>query len=1311
MRLPAVLGKYELVERLATGGMAEVYLARARGAAGVMKTLVVKRIRPEYADDPRFVNMFINEARIGVHLAHPNIVQVFELGRAAGTWFIAMEYLHGRDLTRIIRRLRPNNERLPDALSVFVVAELLRGLHHAHSRTDSEGEALGLIHQDVSPHNVLLGFDGEVKLLDFGIARAVNSDDDSGTPAGRGKFAYSSPESAVGGAVDHRTDLYSAGVTLWELLAGKRPYSGLDLSSKMAQIREGSLPSLLGERPDLDPRLVAIVEHATRPDPADRPPSAVDFEEALRAWLYESGARVGSAEVSQWTTRLFPDVKRPHAGLPVRQLAEDLERLDTEIAPTPSPRGALPGRLQQSPGERKQVAVLVVDVDGLTELSASLEPEAFFFRQFRLLRWIHRIVDRWGGRVQRVVDDHIFILFGVPRTRVDDLSRAMDCALELRARKEELRAKGLQLEFCMGLHGGEVSVGISRSKHVQYMARGNTTRLARRLSATADHAQVLVSQRVLTSMVSDFRLRQGPMIPSRGGKDHLPSYLLEGRRLGLRAARRGPWLRRGEEIEQLIRAVERLASGDGAALALVGPLGSGKSRLVREVQQLAQRRTIPFHLIRCDTYGGGQAFRELVQVVFDLDRDATDREIVQKISAAGELGLTERQVGVLAWVAGASSSTTPERMEVVLALEGLIRALTEGGAAILALEAEGMSDRDLRTLSQLIRQTRREPLLYLVVWRPPLPSSLVEVCETVELGPFEAAAQERMLQSLLEVETIDPSLLQRVAETCEGNPLYIEEMVKYLIQRDQVVVRDGTAVLAERNIELPDNLHSLLSARIDALDAASKGILQLAAVIGTPFTSEVLARAAGLEDPSALLMDLVARGLVIRSDDGWSLATELVREAALRGILGIQRRDYHRLVAEAIEAVHGDKADRFAEALALHCARGGRKVDAARYAQVAGLVLERSGRLEEAREYYERGLSWLEAAPPDPDLFDARTQGEAALNLKSGSVSLLLGEPTRGNRSISLALDIASDSGLPWIEVRCHLELGRSYLVRGRLKLASAHLSSARMMLPMEDEPDIELEALEASATLAFEQGRSEEAEELWKAVLDRASHDPALTARCQIGLANRWIRTNDLERAQPLLRSALRASRKAKNRILEGRVLNNIGLLYSWSKKPDDALFYYRRALEVREGIGYSRGVVINHHNVGDVHFQKGHWSRAHVAFSRSRELASRIGWDRGVVLNDVYLAFIDATRGESTVQDLLDATVRARALDDPEITTTGSWLLARHLVESGHPDAPDQLTRALQDAERWGLMPMVGLIRDAIARLHEKAPEPAPR
>ncbi len=202
--------------------------------------------------------------------------------------------------------------------------------------------------------------------------------------------------------------------------------------------------------------------------------------------------------------------------------------------------------------------------------------------------------------------------------------------------------------------------------------------------------------------------------------------------------------------------------------------------------------------------------------------------------------------------------------------------------------------------------------------------------------------------------------------------------------------------------------------------------------------------------------------------------------------------------------------------------------------------------------------------------------------------------------------------------------------------------------------------------------------------------------ARCEIGLANRHLRTGDHERAQELLERALGTAREAGDRILEGRVLNNIGLVHSWGGRQDEALHYYRAALELREGIGYTRGVVVNYHNIGDVHFHSGDGARAWVSFQRSRELAAQIGWERGVALNDVYLAYLDVG---ATAESVLEAADRARSVGDPEITTAGGWLAGRWLLEHDRPDeGRQQLEAALEEARRFELGPMVEVIRQAL-------------
>ena len=211
MDFPATFGNYQLLERIATGGMAELFLARSFGVEGFEKRLVIKRILPGLSRSPRFVSMFIHEAKISAMLSHPNIVQVYDLNQVGDDYYIAMEYIHGRDLTQALRRLRAHGSRLPVALAVHIAAAVARGLAYAHSRADAEGMPLHVVHRDVSPHNILLSFQGEVKLVDFGIARleghgAAEAGSSPDQMAG-GKYAYMSPEQASGQSLDRRSDI------------------------------------------------------------------------------------------------------------------------------------------------------------------------------------------------------------------------------------------------------------------------------------------------------------------------------------------------------------------------------------------------------------------------------------------------------------------------------------------------------------------------------------------------------------------------------------------------------------------------------------------------------------------------------------------------------------------------------------------------------------------------------------------------------------------------------------------------------------------------------------------------------------------------------------------------------------------------------------------------------------------------------------------------------------------------------------------------------------------------------------------------
>jgi eukaryotic-like serine/threonine-protein kinase len=1321
MQLPAPFGKYELLERIATGGMAEVFLARSFGVAGFEKRLVIKRLRPELAEDPRFVSMFIAEAKIGVHLNHPNVVSVYELGKVGPAHYIAMEHLHGRDLTRIVKALRAREERVPLDRAVAIVAEVCRGLAYAHGRTDADGRPLGLVHRDVSPHNVLVTFAGEVKLVDFGIARLITTHAASGAAdrkpgPGGGKYAYMSPEQAEGGHLDHRSDLFSTGIVLWELVTGQRLYHNRDPGEKLRRVREAEIPDPRTLGVDIDDDLLAILRRSMARDPNTRYPAAAILEEDLRGWLFERRLRVGRAEIASLVRDLYPDeADRPADDLQLRQLVADVDRLDagdrTDQSDSGSARTPLPGRLLPPVGERRPVVVLMVDVDGLTELSARVEPEALVRRKFQLLRWCSRIVDKHHGLIQRAVDDHITVLFGVPRTRTDDLAHALECALELHRNVGALRRKGMAVELAIGVHTGEVTVS-QVGRRIRYVARGDTTRLARRLSAVADHGQVLVSERVLNAVEGWYRVRHGPKVSARGGKSHLPSYLVEGRSHGLRGGRAGHWLRRRDELDELRAALVALGSGRGSAIALAGGVGTGKSRFIREIRDLASRRGTVFLGVRCTALGTERPLEPLLDLVASVlgsDPEAPVAELVGAASRLQQLGLSPRDMAAITALLGGEPAHSPERGEVWAAVARMLRGLAVDRSVIVAFDdAHHLPASWVGDLAHLVRSLSDVPALFLLGLHDVVPEAIEAIARVVRLGPFDRDLQAKFVEGLLDVKEIDPELLRMLGGACEGNPLYLQEMLKFLVESGRIRIDAGHARLvgsAEGEPDLPHTLQALISARIDALDPACRGLLQLAAVGGETFDEALLVEAAGVPDPAPMLLELVSHGLLRRepaSPDVWSFASPLVREAALRGTLGVQRRDYHRLVAAAIEQVYEGRLDPFVDALVVHCAEGGRLVDAARYAFRAGQRRELEQHLEQARNSYVAGLEHLARAERNPDEWDARIQGEAMLNLALGSVLVLMGDHADGHRRLLLALDVASETGLPWIEARAHVALGRSYLQVGRRDLARAHLGQARAVLRIEPEREVEREALEASAILSFDLGQNEEAEALWQSALALAEGDPAAVARCQIGLANRFLRSGDHDRARELLERALGTVRSSGDRIVEGRVLNNIGLVHSWAGRHSLALQYYRAALELREGLGYTRGVVVNHHNIGDVHFHCGDYGRAHVAFARSRELAEEIGWERGVAVNDVFLAFLGARNGGGELDDILAATARARALSDTDVVATGLWLAGRWLLEDGQREAARaKLTEALTEARRFELQPMIAALEQTLEEL----------
>ena len=296
-------GRYELLARLARGGMGEVYLARFNGVAGFEKRCVIKKILPEFAKSPAFVEKFLNEGRTLVALTHSNIVQIFDMGCEHGEYYLAMEHIEGADLRLILKHFSLHQKMISLELCCLLVMEVLKGLSYAHRATDADGKPLGIIHRDITPSNILVSHEGEIKIIDFGIAKNEQRTHESTASLVQGKFAYMSPEQARGEHLDARTDLFSVGLVLYELLTGIRPFEGTSDLQSIERIKTLEPPKISQYRDSIPESLECIVQKSLQKERDERYPSADAFYDALQAFLHENGMTPHARDI---VGELFP---------------------------------------------------------------------------------------------------------------------------------------------------------------------------------------------------------------------------------------------------------------------------------------------------------------------------------------------------------------------------------------------------------------------------------------------------------------------------------------------------------------------------------------------------------------------------------------------------------------------------------------------------------------------------------------------------------------------------------------------------------------------------------------------------------------------------------------------------------------------------------------------------------------------------------------------------------------------------------------------------------------------------------------------
>ncbi len=566
-------GKYTLVKKIGTGGMAEVYLARTAVAQGLNKILVIKKIHTAYARSRQFVAMFKDEAKIALGLNHPNIIQVFDFGQVGDTYFLAMEYVEGIDLLRVLQEAAKAHVRLPYGISAYIVQQLAKGLDYAHRKTDEFGQPLGIVHRDISPQNVLLSWDGAVKIVDFGIARARDVNEEQGVI--KGKFAYMSPEQARGEPVDCRSDVFAAGIVLYELVCARPLFHGKGKEA-LEMVKSGAIPRPRDHAPELNESLERTILKALAFHRSDRFQTARDLQHELARfqleWGQASGSLIDSGQLAAQVTSLFPadqrvitprpqmEGERGNVPSPLEDAAPepvlpDLSiPISAAIAVPPSrrtelsvPQASIGDSVADSistpiPGrggpavhrERKYVYVLEGLLRGMAALERRLGvPGAArlvneFYKVARDVAFKHealldfpRIADGAPAADANVVtgtgEASLRIVIGLPIAGEDDAGRAIKLALAL---VDTLDGIGSDVEpelrLALAVQRGVALVRHSatpkKGEQLQFEIEESTAAFAHKLARQARGAEILVGGRVFRAARAEWNFEALPAI-------------------------------------------------------------------------------------------------------------------------------------------------------------------------------------------------------------------------------------------------------------------------------------------------------------------------------------------------------------------------------------------------------------------------------------------------------------------------------------------------------------------------------------------------------------------------------------------------------------------------------------------------------------------------------------------------------------------------------------------------------------------------------------------------------------------------------
>ena len=897
--IPHQIAQYEIVRRLGSGGMAEVFLAKKRGAEGTYKIVVVKRILPAYTTSRRFRSMFIDEAQLATRLNHPNVVQVYEFSNEGDEGHVlAMEYVEGCDLGQLIFAAKSTATHIPPWVAAWIIAEAAKGLHYAHEKRDESGTPLDIVHRDVSPQNVLVSYEGVVKIADFGIASARLVDDEAGVL--KGKFGYMSPEQARAEKVDRRSDLYSLGVCLWECLTLRPLHGGLGGEALLDIVRSGSVEPPSAYRTDLPPELEAIVMKLLAPKAEDRFTTGRDVATAIMRAMFNRQVLIDAASLEHTIAELVPRQTRhfdtlesfapsplaehhTQAAAPAALSQSDSQRPASRSSPpnTGASKSSPPGPMSRRTDAREVRHVSIVTLrlipQGAPRTRGDETKEALDETEKRALgRALERSRSMLGDMAYKR---------GMRWVWTGDFEARAIAGLGVKPAKAASDAAWLSVETHEAIHGiaddlpspvgASLSVvrGIASGSRdpegnlVRYVLHDPVTYLADVLARQTPAETTWVAGGVYRQVRRGFKWHDAPTLdlqrPDNATIQNLPPsmriYTLE-RSLSReekqheQATAQSDLIGRDAEKQELHAAYHFAIRGKGnvASRAVVGELGIGKTALV--ATYLAE---LPpnARLIRAEC--SPVRIEVPYSTVADLVRDAVGAsgeesfdDMALLIARAGGRESGDAGNPLVTRLAEIASGQQREGSEdedahyrkkmLVSGVRHLVAAVAMEQPLVIVIEGLQWSDKpSLDLLAELLKPGDPLPVLCVLVTRPDeRVQHLLEGKVRIELQGLSTEEQIRLVEARLNVKTgvrqICAELLPRVG----GNPFYLLEMIDALLERGVLEIKEDALVREGvgdlEAMGLPSTLEQLLADRIAELPGSERVIVDWLAIAGGP---------------------------------------------------------------------------------------------------------------------------------------------------------------------------------------------------------------------------------------------------------------------------------------------------------------------------------------------------------------------------------------------------------------------------------------------------------------------------------------------